>query len=40
MVLIGNNMFFYIINGMKSVSDCLNIIDYAIVENSGKYFGI
>ena len=25
---------------VKSVSDCLNIFDYALVENSGKYFGI
>ena len=25
---------------MKSVSDCLNIIDDAIVENIGNYFGI
>ena len=25
---------------MKSVSDCLNIIDDAIVEKIGKYFGI
>ena len=25
---------------MKSISDCLIIIDDAIVENNGKYFGI
>ena len=34
-----NTLFFSIKMEMKSVSDCLNIVDDAIVENIGKYNG-